>query len=505
MSDNILVAEGITKSFPGVKALKNVDFHLERGEVRAVVGKNGAGKSTLIKIITGIYGHDSGELSINGSRIPHVTPKTMHELGVRAIYQTNDLVPYFSVAEAIMLNNEQTIFGGLFIDRKRSHEIAARILEEQLNVSIDTTVLIRDLDVSQQQLVQIAQNLVSVPSIMILDEPTAALSAHEIDRLFDTIGTLKRQGVSIVYISHRFDEIFRVADSVTVLRDGEKMADLAIADTTDSEVIRLMVGEATERYARGKRAVVPADTVLAVSGLSGERFQNVSFSISKGEIVGLFGGEGAGQQNVGQAIFGRYPVHGGTISVDGAQKRINSSSAAITAGIGYVPRDRKEEGLVIDFDVSENITLPTVELFAKFGLVDRDREEAVTSEQIDSLSIKTPSARTPVATLSGGNQQKVVLGRWIVASPKVLILDYPTSGIDVKAKVEVYTILKRLTDEGVSILLISPEYAEIETLCDRVFVMRQGNIVKEFSAEEFDEHDMLSYAIGSAGKEEQHD
>ena len=498
MNNDILILRNVSKSFPGVRAVNEVDFSLKRGEIRSLVGKNGAGKSSLIKIITGIYRQDNGAIHLDGEEVTYTGSKTMHRLGVRAIYQTNELVPYFTVGESIMLNEEKTGFGGLVIDKKSSDYAAQSILRDQLGVDLHTSTLVRDLDVSKAQLVQIAKNLVVLPKVLIFDEPTASLSAHEITRLFEIIRSLKSRGVSIIYISHRFDEVFDIADSITILRDGRKIGDFPIQETSQDDVIRLMVGKAAPDLAleRDSRHRWKDEEVLKVSGMTMNHLQDVSFALKKGEILGIFGTEGAGHENVAQALFGLRAWEG-KMEIKGEEVSIKNPGEAIHRGIGYLPRDRKHEGLVADFDIRENITLPKAADFSRIGFIDTAQEDQAAQKQIEELSIAARGTRTPVSTLSGGNQQKVVIGRWLVAAPDILILDYPTSGIDVRAKAEVYSILMRLTKRGVSIILISPEYEETAVLCGRVLVMRGGAIVKEFPRRDFDEHEILRYAIGS--------
>lgn len=498
MNNDILILRNVSKSFPGVRAVNEVDFNLKRGEIRSLVGKNGAGKSSLIKIITGIYRQDNGTIHLDGEEVTYTGSKTMHRLGVRAIYQTNELVPYFTVGESIMLNEEKTSFCGFVIDKKSSDYAARSILRDELGVDLHTSTLVRDLDVSKAQLVQIAKNLVVLPKVLIFDEPTASLSAHEITRLFEIIRNLKSRGVSIIYISHRFDEVFDIADSITILRDGRKIGDFPIQETSQDDVIRLMVGKAAPNFAveRDSRHRWKDEEVLKVSDMTMNHLQDVSFALKKGEILGIFGTEGSGHENVAQALFG-LRTWKGKMEIKGEEVSIKNPGEAIRRGIGYLPRDRKHEGLVADFDIRENITLPTAADFSRMGFIDTAQEDQAAQKQIKELAIAARGTRTPVSTLSGGNQQKVVIGRWLVAAPDILILDYPTSGIDVRAKAEVYSILMRLTKRGVSIILISPEYEETAVLCGRVLVMRGGAIVKEFPRRDFDEHEMLRYAIGS--------
>jgi ribose transport system ATP-binding protein len=497
MDEVMLRMEGISITFPGVKALTDVNFSVKKGEIRALVGKNGAGKSTLIKIITGIYHSMSGIFSIENTEVKNATPELMTRLGVKAIYQDNDLIPYFTIGESVMLRNEP--IKGIFVDRKTLHERAKAIFREKLGVEIDPYTLVRELNVSQQQLVQIASSLLENPKIMIFDEPTAALSVREIDKLFEIIFSLKQEGVSIIYISHRFGEVFKIADSITILTDGIKVADLSLKDTTEAEVISLMAGN--ERFNKTKSRIFSrsdAEPVLSVTGLSDSFLKDISFDLYKGEILGFYGGEGAGQQELAKAIFGESRINAESFKLFGKETHLVSPGRAIKAGIAYIPRNRLEEGIVRGFTVRENITLPKICSFSRMQFISQRKEEAVAKEHISRLDIKTPSSLTPIASLSGGNQQKVVLARWIVVNPRILILDYPTIGIDVRAKNEVYKILLGMADSGMSLILITPEYEEISMLCDRVIVMREGKIKKEITVEELSEYKLLSYAIGTA-------
>ena len=500
MDEVMLQTEGITIAFPGVKALTDVNFAVKKGEIRALVGKNGAGKSTLIKIITGMYHPAAGKFFIENREVKNAGPELMTRLGVKAIYQDNDLIPYFTIGESVMLRHEPV--KGVFVDRKLMHERARTLFKDRLGVNIDPYTLVRELNVSQQQLVQIAASLLEKPRIMIFDEPTAALSIKEIDKLFEIIFTLKSEGVSIIYISHRFGEVFKLADSITILTDGIKVADLNLKDTTEDEVISLMAGAGNERFNKTKTRIFNyngAESALSVKGLGCGFLKDINFDLYKGEILGFYGGEGAGQQELAKAIFGESKITLESFRLFGKETRLHSPGRAIKAGIAYIPRNRLEEGIVRGFNVRENITLPKIRSFSRMEFISRRKEESTAREHISKLDIKTPSSLTPMASLSGGNQQKVVLARWIVVNPRILILDYPTIGIDVRAKNEVYKILLELAGSGMSLILITPEYEEISMLCNRVLVMREGKIKKELAAEELSEYKLLSYAIGSSG------
>jgi ribose transport system ATP-binding protein len=495
-------AEKISIAFPGVKALTDVDFSVQEGEIRALVGKNGAGKSTLIKIITGMYKPNVGRIFISGTEVKHTDPEIMAKLGIKAIYQDNDLIPYFTVGESIMLGREAR--RGPFLDRKKMHETARAILYGKIGVNIDPYTTVSELNVSSQQLIQIAACLVERPKIMIFDEPTASLSVKEIDKLFEIIASLKKSGVSVIYISHRFGEVFKIADTITILTDGMKIADMNLADTTEDKVISLMAGNEQFSHVKTRKYVKNGqDIALSVRNMHNAFLRNINFDLHRGEILGFFGGEGMGQQQVARSVYGGLEAEFDSLKVFGKEKKISTPAQAIKNGIAYIPRNRLEEGIVRGFSVRENVTLPKLHAFSKSIFIDEKAEDAITRKHIEKLTIKTPETTTPIANLSGGNQQKVVLARWIVTEPRILILDYPTIGIDIRAKNEVYKILLDLAEQGMSLMLITPEYEEVAMLCDRVIVMRDGKIRREIEANELSEYKLLSYAIGSGEDEDQ--
>lgn len=496
MNKVILEMKNITKIFPGIKALDNVNFSLNKGEIRALVGKNGAGKSTLIKVLTGIYTPDDGEIVIDDKKIEHVNPKKMYSEGIQAIYQENDLVGYFSVAESVMLNNEPTKMN-VALDRKKMNVETKKIFDENIGISLDPSSLIRELDVSEKQLVQIAKSLVKKPRIMIFDEPTAPLSAKEIERLFTIIRSLKESGVTIIYISHRFEEIFEIADTVTVFRDGKKISDLNLCDTTEEEIIRHMTGGECETVEKKSETNISETLVMKVKDLKNEYLKDINFELHKGEVLGLYGAEGAGQVDLVRSLFGLNDKKG-KIYINGKEKNIKHPKDSIKNGIGYVPRDRKEESLVKSFMLMENVTLSNLNSYSHGGIISKKEELKIANKMIKDLSISTRSARTIVNFLSGGNQQKVAIARWLTFPLKILMLDYPTMGVDVQAKVEIYKLLKKIVEEGTSIIVITPEYEEIKILCDRVLVLKEGKTIGDLDVKDITEDLLLKYAIGSA-------
>lgn len=500
-NEYVIEMRNISKRFLGVRALEDVDFKVKRGEVRALVGKNGAGKSTLIKILTGLYQPTSGQIYINGSRISNVAPDKMYGMGIEAIYQENDLVPFFSVAASIMLNYEP-VLGRVFLNQQKMHETAGAILTSKLGVAIDTHKLIKELDVSEKQFVQISRSLVKNPKVMIFDEPTAPLLEEEIKKLFTIIEKLKSEGVTIIYISHRLEEIFAIADTVTVLKDGRKEADLILSDTTEDELIRTMTGKSggilAQTAGKAKKKDLGAP-VFTVNKLTTPKLKEISFELHEHEVLGFFGVEGAGQEELTKALFALIPAKYEAMTLHGKGIKVRNPYDAIRKGIGYIPRDRKEEGLIEGFSVRENVTLPSINQFTEFSFIKPQREKVVSQEMVEELSIVTPGIDALVRYLSGGNQQKVAIAKWLALDLHLLILDYPTMGIDVQAKSEVYRILADLAAGGTAIILITPEYEEVKTLCDNVIVLRDGEMVTSLPTENLDEQTLFTYAIGNTG------
>jgi len=497
MAKEILKMEKIDKRFPGVHALKNVDFALRGGEIRALIGKNGAGKSTLIKVITGIYTPDSGGIWINNIKIEQITSEKMYKMGVEAIYQENDFIHYFTVGQSIMLNDELTKFSGLLLDNVNIHKKATNIMKSQMGIEINPYKLISDLSVSERQLVQIARCLVKKPKIIIFDEPTAPLLAEEISTLFRIIKELKKSGVTVIYISHRLEEIFQIADSVTVMKDGEKVIDLKLENTNENELIRYMTGENIELTIPKKiRYIEKKKSIFKIENLFTDYLNDINLEIYPHEILGIFGAEGAGQEDLARAIFGLIKWNDGKLFFKEDQIQIKGPFDAINYKIGYVSKDRRGEGLIQGFSVKENITISNLKEYTKLFIINQKKEEEITNKMIKELSIITPDMNTIVKFISGGNQQKIAIARWLTRELKLLILDYPTMGIDIQAKNEIYKILQNLAINGTAILLITPEYEEIKSLCNRVIVMKDGSTLKEMSVEDLNENKLLKYAIG---------
>jgi ribose transport system ATP-binding protein len=485
---------GIRKQFPGVVALDGVDLEVGRGEVHVLLGENGAGKSTLMKILSGALPKDSGSIEIGGALVEIEGPRHAQALGVSIIYQEFNLVPQLSAADNIFLGREPASALGV-VDAARAHS-RARALLDGLGVKVDTRVPVRELGVAQQQMVEVAKALSGDARILIMDEPTSALTDAEIEQLFATIGRLTASGVAIIYISHRMQEVQRVGHRVTVLRDGRRVATHEVAAVSIAELVRLMANrELTEHFP--KRRVEPGELVLRATNLTrGKALRDCSLTLRRGEVVGLAGLLGAGRTELARAIVGADALESGSVEVKGRAVLARGPGEVIERGVGLVPEDRKTQGLVLGLSVQRNLALPSARRLSKLGVVDARSEAELAEREIQDLRIKTPSPAQPVALLSGGNQQKVVLGKWLGANVDVLILDEPTRGIDVGAKVEIYELMNRLTAQGAAILMISSELPEVLGMSDRILVMHQGRIAAELLASEASQEKVLAAALG---------
>ncbi|CCW34923.1 ABC-type sugar transport system, ATPase component [Chthonomonas calidirosea] len=491
----LLEMRHISKQYPGVKALDDVSFSLEHGEVHALLGENGAGKSTLIKILSGVTMADRGEIYIEGKPVVIDNPQKAMDLGISTIYQEFNLVPYLSAAENIFLGREpQGMLPG-FVDFKTLYREAQQLMD-RIRARFDVRTPVNQLSVAQQQMVEIAKALGRKTKILVMDEPTATLTEHEIEALFDLIRQLRSEGISVIYVSHRLEEIFEICDRATVLRDGHYVATKKVAELTRDEIIRLMVGRELKEAI--PKVVVPiGPPVLRVSHLNRKGvLHDISFEVHRGEIVGLAGLVGAGRTETARAIFGADPIDSGTIEVDGKPVRIRSPRDAIRAGIGLVTEDRKQQGLVLGMAVRSNNTLSNLQALSAAGFIRLGKERSVAEKYRQELSIKTPTIEQTVKNLSGGNQQKVVLAKWLFAGAKVLILDEPTRGIDVRAKSEIYELMNELASQGVGILMISSELPEILGMSDRILVMHEGRIVGELRREEATQEKIMHLATG---------
>jgi rhamnose transport system ATP-binding protein len=495
----LLKADSITKSFAGVQALKGVSFDLRPGEVHALVGENGAGKSTLIKIVTGAHLADSGQLEISGQTISHNSPAIAKHLGVAAIYQQPALFPDLSVAENLALGLEQ---GGLWRRVNwRKRNARAQELLDRIGARIDPQSPVSALTMPEQQLVEIARALGASAKILIMDEPTASLTERETEHLFNVIGELRAQGVGVIYISHRLEELFAIADRVTVLRDGEAIATRAMSEVDQAELIRLMVGRELSAVFP-KRQVEIGDCAFEVEKLSSRAvgIHDVNFHVSAGEILGLYGLVGAGRTELAQVIFGLLPSDNGEVFVrteNGLERvEMDSPGRAVELGLAYVPEDRRKHGVILEMPIAANTTLAVLDRISKLKFLDFDSEKGIAVDLASKLAVKTPATYLPVGTLSGGNQQKVALARWLATKPKVLILDEPTQGIDVGAKSEIHRLMCDLAEQGMAIIMISSELPEILGMSDRIAVMCGGTVVAVMPRGEATQQKLIELALG---------
>jgi ribose transport system ATP-binding protein len=486
---------GISKRFPGVVALDDVTFELRRGEVHVLLGENGAGKSTLMKILSGASARDAGEISIDGRPVEVASPREAQALGIATIYQEFNLVPHLRAAENIFLGREPLRAPGV-IDRRKLEGEGGRLLRS-LGTGINPRAEVRTLGVAEQQMVEVAKALSLNARILIMDEPTSALTASEIEQLFAAIRRLTAEGVAVIYISHRMEELALIGHRATVLRDGRVVGTRTLPAPVP-ELVRMMADrDISEQYPPRTRR--RGEELLRVEGVSrGSRLRDVSFTLHRGEILGVAGLLGAGRTELARVVAGADVPDSGRVVLDGRALRLRSPADAIRAGIGLVPEDRKGHGLVLKRSVAANLALPQLGKLARSGVVSRAGEQALASRWIRELRIKTPDARTAVVTLSGGNQQKVVLGKWLAAGADVLIVDEPTRGIDVGAKQEIYVLLDRLAAQGAGIIMISSELPEVLGMSDRILVMHQGRVQALVEAAQATQEGVLQAALGLA-------
>ena len=491
----LLTLRGIRKEFPGVIALDGVDLELLAGEVHVLLGENGAGKSTLMKIIAGAVARDAGEIRVNGAATEIANPRHAQSLGIGIIYQEFNLIPHLTAGENILLGREPKLAPGI-IDQRRLMREAQHHLDA-LGVAIDARTTVSRLSVAQQQMVEVAKALSVDARVLIMDEPTSALTGQEIKELFAAIGRLKARGVAIAYISHRMEEIFAIGDRVTVLRDGRNVGTCAIGATTMAELVRMMVGRDLKEQFPKKRTAIGAEALRVEQLRRTGVLHDISFALRRGEVVGLAGLMGSGRTELARALFGADRLDGGKIFVRGEEKRIASPRAAIDLGLGLLTEDRKQHGLVLVLSVQENVCLPSVNRLARAGVMQPSRETSLAAQRIAELRIKTPGPWQRVVNLSGGNQQKVVLAKWLCTEADILIFDEPTRGIDVGAKVEIYQLINQLAARGAAILMISSELPEILGMSDRILVMHAGRIAGEFAAADATQEKILAAALGN--------
>lgn len=487
-----LQAKNISKIFPGVKALTDISIDFHAGEAHALVGENGAGKSTLIKIIAAVYTATEGKIYLEGKECNFKSPKEALDAGIAVIQQELSIAPDLTVAQNIYLGCEP--HKGIRLDYKQMEEDARKVLDE-MGLKIDVRAYCRDLNAAEQQMVEIAKVVAKNARVVILDEPTSSLSEKEIDALFAQIRKMKKNGTALIYVTHRMKELFEICDKVTIMRDGCKVAEKIISETNEKEIVANMIGRKnlTDYYNRHKHPI--GDEVLRVEKLCHDKkFHNISFHLNKGEILGFYGLVGAGRTEVMEAIFGAAKYTEGKIFLNKEEIHFRSPAEAIGHKVGFVTEDRRRTGLLLEKPISENIGLPSLNAHARHGIVNVKWEEEVSEEYKKKLNIKAPNIKTITQTLSGGNQQKIILAKWLAANSEILILDEPTRGIDVNAKSEFYSLMYDFVENGGSIIMISSEMPEIIGIADRVYVMREGEISGELTASELSEESLIGVA-----------
>ena len=498
MGEVILTMKEIDKSFPGVQALDRVNFELKKGEVHALMGENGAGKSTLMKVLTGIYKKDNGTITYEGQEIEFHNTREAQEAGIVIVHQELNMLGHLTVAQNIFINRE--FKKGIAIDDKKMNEETKKLFDK-LNIDIDPTATMSGLTVGKQQMCEIAKAISHDAKVIVFDEPSAALTEAEIEELFKIIRDLRERQLGIIYISHRMDEIKVITDRVTVMRDGCYVGTLITNDCTKDDIINMMVGRVIYEEPKTKSMVKPdAPIVLKVENLNaGKMVRDVSFELRKGEILGLSGLMGAGRTETARAIFGADRKESGDIYVNGKKVEINSPEDAVKNGIGYLSEDRKRYGIVVQKTVTENTTMATLEKYVKGLFINKKSEREITQKYIDYLATKTPSVDQLVVNLSGGNQQKVVIAKWLVRNCDILIFDEPTRGIDVGAKNEIYKLMNKLAEEGKSIIMISSEMTEILRMSDRIIVMCEGKKTGEINIEDVSQEAIMNMATREMG------
>ena len=492
----ILYMKGIHKSFPGVKALTNIDLELERGDVLALLGENGAGKSTLMKVLSGAYQAEEGEIFFEGKPVKIAGPKAAIDMGINVIYQELNNSDVLSIAENIYMGNLKTKTGGI-IDYRAIEGDTKALLERVGLGHYEPFTPVENLSIAEKQMVEIAKALAKNTKVLVLDEPTAALNDEEISILFGLIRQLSSEGTAIIYISHRLDEVFEISNKVMIMRDGCLVKTLLTRDTNKNELITLMVGREIKNVYPLRKGDHIGEVVLEVDGLSSTYVKDISFCVRKGEILGLFGLMGAGRTETVETIVGDRKMTDGEVRIEGKPVRIMSPKQAKELGIGYIPSDRKAEGLFLHHSVARNISINVLpQILGPGGLVNFGKEGRLTNKWIQKLKIKTPTSQTPAESLSGGNQQKIVVAKWLAAQPKVLILNEPTRGIDVGAKLEIYNLMNELSEQGISFIMVSSELPEVMAMSDRIVVLHEGRQKGELMREEFSQEKLLSTAIG---------
>lgn len=492
LKKELLRMEDISKSFPGVKALTNVNISIKKGEVMALIGENGAGKSTLMKILSGVHQKDSGRIFFDNKEVNIHTPKDSQNLGISVIHQELNLMPNLSIAENIFIGNEKK-YKRYFVAKKKTHEEAAKLLD-QVGLDIDAGTLIKDLSIAQRQMVEVAKALSINARLIIMDEPTSSLTDREIEILKNIIRRLKSKEVSFVFISHKLGEVLDISDRISVLRDGNSVGTIETAGCDEETLIQMMVGrELKDMYAKVEGNI--GGIVFEVKGLSSDVLKDISFTLRKGEILGFAGLVGAGRSELMRAIFGIDEFNKGDIFLEGKKVSIEDPWDAKKLGIGFVPEDRKLQGLILGMTVKENITISSLKEISNYGFIHNSSEKSVAKSFIEKLLIRTPGEGQKVVNLSGGNQQKVVIAKWLAIKPRILILDEPTRGVDIGAKKEIHSLMTQLTQEGVAIIMISSELPEILGMSDRILIMHEGEIKGELQKDEATQERILKLAL----------
>jgi len=493
-NDPILHMKSIVKQYPGVLALDEVDLETRAGEVLAVIGENGAGKSTLMMVLSGAVHMDSGEIILNGEIIPSDSiPKERMDYGIAIIYQELNYLNEMTIAENLFIGAVPVKGAMKRVDYQKMKEESGALLRS-FNLEYDPFTFVKDLSVAEKQIIEILRAVSKDVKVLIMDEPTSSLNEVETKRLFEFIDDLKRKGVSIIYISHKLEEVFTIADRVQVMRDGRVVGVLDVDGTSTSELVEMMVGRAiVDMYPKEDTTI--GEEVLRVENLTCQIADRVSFSIRRGEVLGLFGLVGSGRVETVEGLLGLKAISSGKISIDGKEVKVNDPIEAKKLGIAYIPSDRKQDGLVLIHSVKDNLTVTKLDELGRGLRIDSRREKEYCDKWIGKLGIRTPSSETIIGSLSGGNQQKVVIAKWLLTSPKVLIMNDPTRGIDVGAKVEIYKVMEELCREGISIIMVSAELPEVMGITDRMLVFTDGKIVGEFERSEYDQNKILHMAV----------
>lgn len=493
MSKTVIALEHITKTFPGVNALTDVSLELHEGEVLALMGENGAGKSTLVKCLTGAHKPTSGRILVDGTPYESITPAQARQLGIGAVYQEFTLVRELPIVENMFMGN--LIGNGVLVDKKKMVEEAEKIFDD-FGVDIDPNAMLVSLSPAMMQIVEIAKAVLLHTRVLILDEPTAPLTVKEVRILFDIIRKLKASGVSIVYISHRMEEVFEITDRIIVMRDGCYICEMDTAKTSRQELVKAMIGRELNDTVYPHTCVATDEVVLRVKDLSGNGVEHASFELHRGEILGFAGLVGAGRTELMSVLFGDVCKTGGTVEIGGKQLDFKEPYQAIAHGLGLLPEDRKNRGLLLDKSVLVNISLSSLKNFCRWGVIDKKAERQAVQQYVDSLSVKTPTLEQESQFLSGGNQQKLIVAKWLATDSDILIFDEPTRGIDVGAKYEIYQLMHDLVASGKSIIMVSSDFEELTGMSDRIIVVSEGRLVGERSAGNFDKTELLDLASG---------